>query len=135
MTVAVLDPAEAAEPLDPADVDEVTYRGSGPGGQHRNTSDTCVRATHRPTGIVVHATASRSQWANRQAALDELARRVATARTADLAASRSADRADQIGDGGRGSYDWNWCAWRDEVVDRAGRRQSYTAALRGRFRA
>ena len=48
------------------------YRGSGPGGQHRNTSETGVRITHLPTGIVVTATESRSRHANQQRAMARL---------------------------------------------------------------
>lgn len=135
VTVAVLDADRPqAPPLDLAEVDVQVYRGTGPGGQHRNTSDSCVRATHRPTGIVVHATESRSQGVNRQAALAELARRVADRHRAAVEAVRADDRAGQIGDGGRGGFDWNWCAWRDEVVHAAsGRRWRMAATLRGRF--
>lgn len=134
VTIAVLDADRPPPPpLDPADIDEQVYRGSGPGGQHRNTSDTCVRLTHRPTGIVVHATESRSQWANRQAAHAELARRVDELATATRRAEVDDERTGQIGDGGRGGFDWNWCAWRDEVTGPDGRRIRYTAALKGRF--
>ncbi|MBI4558592.1 MAG: peptide chain release factor-like protein [Candidatus Hydrogenedentes bacterium] len=56
---------------------EITYyRSRGPGGQHRNVTDSAVRVRHLPTGIVVTATASRSQLRNRQAALRELERRL-----------------------------------------------------------
>ena len=48
------------------------YRGSGPGGQHRNTSETGVRITHLPTGIVVTATESRSRHMNQQRAMARL---------------------------------------------------------------
>ena len=48
------------------------YRGSGPGGQHRNTSETGVRITHLPTGIVVTATESRSRHANQKRAMARL---------------------------------------------------------------
>lgn len=134
VTVAVLDADRPeAPPLDLADVDTQVYRGTGPGGQHRNKTDSCVRATHRPTGIVVHATESRSQWQNRQAALAELARRVAEVATSERRAEVDGARAEQIGDGGRGGFDWNWCAWRDEVTGPGGRRLRYTAALKGRF--
>ena len=134
VTVAVLDAdRRPPPPLAPGDIDEQVYRGSGPGGQHRNTSDSCVRVTHRPTGIVVHATASRSQWQNRQAALAELASRVHAVENTERTAQVAAERSGQIGDGGRGGFDWNWCAWRDEVVGPGGRRLRYTAALKGRF--
>jgi len=53
------------------------YRGSGPGGQHRNTSETGVRITHLPTGTVVTATESRSRHMNQQRAMARLEEKLA----------------------------------------------------------
>lgn len=56
------------------------FRGSGPGGQHRNTSETGVRILHLPTGIVVTATESRSRHQNLQKALERLEEKLAARR-------------------------------------------------------
>ena len=55
-----------------ADIRVEFYRGSGPGGQHRNTTDSAVRIRHLPTGIVVHASENRSQQRNREVAMERL---------------------------------------------------------------
>jgi protein subunit release factor B len=55
-----------------ADCDVETYRASGPGGQHRNKTESAVRMTHRPSGIVRVATEHRSQLRNRELALERI---------------------------------------------------------------
>lgn len=59
-----------------SDVEITFFRSSGPGGQKKNTTDSAVRVRHLPTGLIVVATASRSQHRNREAALEELERRL-----------------------------------------------------------
>jgi len=54
------------------DCDVETYRGSGPGGQHRNKTESAVRMTHRPSGIVRVASDDRSQLRNRRIALERI---------------------------------------------------------------
>ncbi len=58
--------------INEADIRVEFYRASGPGGQHRNTTDSAVRLRHLPTGIVVHASESRSQLKNRELAMQRL---------------------------------------------------------------
>jgi protein subunit release factor B len=53
-----------------------TYRARGPGGQHRNVTESAVRLFHQPTGLTVTCSAHRSQYRNRRAALAELRRRL-----------------------------------------------------------
>lgn len=134
VTVALVDAVGPASILDPADVDEHTYRGSGPGGQHKNKVETGVALKHRPTGIEAKVDRGRSWWQNRQAAWAELERRVQVDREASAAASTNADRVAQVGLGDRVSHDWTWCDWRDSVMcHRSGQSWRMSAALRGRF--
>jgi protein subunit release factor B len=59
--------------FDPSELEFEFFRGSGPGGQHRNTTDSGVRVRHLTTGLVAQATESRSQVRNRETALRRLA--------------------------------------------------------------
>ncbi len=134
VTVAILDGSVPVFSFSEDEVDLTTYRGSGPGGQHRNKVESGVRARHVPSGIVVTADTNRSWWNNRQTAMAELRRRLEEAHVSGVQSALNTERVDQIGIGDRPSHDWTWCAWRDEVTcHTSGRRMKMSSALRGRF--
>jgi len=102
VTVAVLPEAEEVEvDIDRSDLNIETYRASGPGGQHVNTTDSAVRIRHEPTGLVVTCQSERSQRQNMDRAM-----RILLAKLKDLAEAQAhselaAERRSQVGTGDR----------------------------------
>ncbi len=101
-TVAVLPEAEDVEiDVNPADIKVDVYRASGAGGQHVNTTDSAVRMTHVPTGIVVTCQDERSQIKNREKALKHLKSKILEIEIRKQADERAESRKLQVGSGDR----------------------------------
>ena len=102
-TVAVLPEAEEQEAvnINPADLKVDTYRASGAGGQHINKTDSAVRITHLPTGIVVECQDERSQHKNRARALSLLASRMQAVEDEKRHSEETETRRNLVGSGDR----------------------------------
>ena len=102
-TVAILPELEEVDdsPLNPAELRIDTYRASGAGGQHVNKTDSAIRITHLPTGIVVECQDERSQHKNRSRAMALLRARLLGAEQQKQAAQQAQERRLQVGSGDR----------------------------------
>ncbi len=102
VTVAVLPEAEEVElNVDPGELKIDVYRSTGPGGQSVNTTDSAVRITHLPTGVVVICQDEKSQWKNKAKAMKVLRARLLDRMVQEQTDKRSEERKSQIGSGDR----------------------------------
>lgn len=102
-TVAVLPEADEIDAIEinPADLRVDTFRASGAGGQHVNKTDSAIRLTHLPTGLVVECQDERSQHKNRARAMSLLSARLLAAEEEKAASEQAASRKSQVGSGDR----------------------------------
>jgi peptide chain release factor 1 len=102
VTVAVLPEAEDVDvDINPTDLHIDTYRSGGAGGQHVNKTESAIRITHVPSGVVVECQDERSQYKNRDRAMKILRSKLLEAKRAEQAAAIASDRKSQVGTGDR----------------------------------
>ena len=133
VTVAVL-PAPSQQDMPKfrdGDLEITTTKDSGPGGQHKNKTESCVVIKHIPTGLVVKASSERSQAQNKESALNVLRARVWEQRMARDSKNRNRARSQQIGTGERGDKMRTYRVRDNIITTRSGAKISLSAVMAG----
>ena len=138
VTVAVLPmpPKRERSLLPESEIDIKFSVGSGPGGQHKNRTESAVTMVHKPTGVRIYLDGGRCQHKNKSEALEILSAKVNRQANAKKAAERSADRKKQTDGGGRGNKIRTYNFIKSRAVDhRTGKKTKNVQAVieRGRF--
>lgn len=134
VTVAIFELRPRSEfKLRDSDIEIRTTMDSGPGGQHRNKTESCVVMVHRPTGIAAKS-AAKSQHRNRVTAREILEARVAALAAKNAASTEASNRRSQVGSGMRGDKSRTYRV-RDEIVTdhRGGKKARLADILEGRL--
>ena len=134
ITVAVMNPnTPTSFQVPESEIDIRPSRGSGPGGQHRNKTESCITATHKPTGITVRVD-MRSQFQSRSMAVKILTARLFSENVELLRNKRDSSRRDQVGTGMRGDKVRTYRTQDDRVTDhRTGRTWKLSRWIRGEW--
>ncbi|MBR5059772.1 MAG: PCRF domain-containing protein, partial [Clostridia bacterium] len=131
VTVAVLPEADDVEvEINPADIKFETCKSSGAGGQHINKTESAIRLTHRPTGIVVTCQDQRSQIKNKERAFKVLKARLKDLYETEKKNNESQDRKNQVGSGDRSQRIRTYNYTQNRITDH---RIGYTAYYLGEF--
>lgn len=130
ITVSILAEKETSNNvlLNDSDIRVDTFRASGPGGQHRNKTDSGVRMTHIPTGVVVTATEDRSQHKNRYVARQRLIEALQNQYDDNVHEEMNEQRQIDYSE-----VAFVWTGWRDQVKSSSGKKTSMKKALSGKL--
>jgi peptide chain release factor 1 len=136
VTVAVMEPGQQNKiELKDSDIEVRTTNGTGPGGQNRNRTYSCVVLKHISTGIVVRCDEDRSQLKNKEIALKELTKRVQDLYDSEKYQKETDKRRNQIGSGSRGEKRRTYTFKSDLIVDHiSGKRASLKQVFKGNLK-